>query len=499
MKRITEVCHAAKKAVGSSALLLALITAPGVMKAQTTLFGAPSNFDIYNDTGQITHGFEIELDGLSPANVGGAYGFRYPTSTINPIPGGVVIRFASPYANNTYATSTVVPAVFSPTLGHSCTFGIPGCDHFGYYLPYYGIQPTKTIYRWLVDDPQNPGTLIPATTSVVQVPAVTVTLIPPANVGGAPAIAFEIPVEPPPPPPIPKPDLQFGEAKWVKVLKNEVQKNVAAPELLEDNPVVPVDGNAAQVETGWKLLQYNPHSANSGVLHSQALLGPGAKAVVRKYEFYKFSGTYDPLSHKAVCGGDGLCNTPLDGELGDFIGNQMAAANVGVSSVTVAKTGTGSGSVGGGKINCGGTCTTPVALGTAVTLTAKASSNSTFTGWTGDCVGAQATCTFTITGENNVSANFDLVAAGGGGGAVGGGGGGGGTATTFKISVSRNGSGTVTTDPATASFAAGTVVTLTATPNAGQPWIGWAGACAGTAPTCTLTMDANKSVTANFR
>ena len=492
MKQLIDVYHAAKQAFGASALLLALMTAPAIVKAQTTLFGAPSNFDIYNDTGQVTHGFEIELDGLTPANVGGAYGFRYGSYTISAFPGGVVIRFASAYVNGSYSVSTVVPAVFSPTLGHSCTFSIPGCDHFGYYLPYYGIQPTKTIYRWLVDDPQNPGTLIPATTSLVQVPAVTVTLIQPANVGGAPAVAFEIPVDPPPPPPVPKPELQFGVAKWVKVLKNEVQKNVAAPDLLEDNPVVPVDGNAAEVETAWKLLQYNPHSANSGVLHSQALLGAGSKAVVRKYEFYKFSGPLDPLTAQAICGGDGLCTAPLDGELGDFIGNQMAAANVGVSSVTVAKTGTGSGTVTGGKINCGGTCTTPLALGTAVTLTAKPSSNSTFTGWTGDCIGVQATCTFTITAENNVTANFDLLPATGGGG-------GGSTTTSYKISISTNGKGTVTTDPATSSFAAGTVVTLTATPAAGQPWIGWAGACAGTSPTCTLTMDANKSVTANFR
>jgi uncharacterized repeat protein (TIGR02543 family) len=494
MKRMTDISHAAEKVLGSSALLLGLITASGVLRAQTTLFGAPSNFDIYNDTGQIAHGFEIELDGITSLGVGG-YGFRYgaPSGVVT-IPGGVVLRFASPYVNNSYTVSTVIPAAFTPTGGHSCTFSIPGCDHFGYSFPYSAV-PTQTIYRWLVDDPQNPGTLIPAPNSIVQVPHVTVTLIPPANPGAAPVVAFEIPVLPPPPPPVPKPELQYGVAKWVKVLKNEVQHNVVAPDLLEDNPVVPVDNVPGQVETAWKLLQYNPHSPNSGVMHSQAPVGQGAKAVIRKYEFYKYSGTLDPLSNKAICGGDGLCTTPLAGELGDFIGNQMAAANLGVSSVTVTRSGAGSGSVTGGKINCGGTCTTPLALGTVVTLAAKAASSSTFTAWTGDCVGTQPTCTFTITAENNVTANFDLGAPAGGGG----GGGGGGGAASFKISISKNGNGTVTTDPATPSFASGSVVTLTATPGAGQPWIGWAGACAGTSPTCTLTMDANKSVTANFR
>jgi N-acetylmuramoyl-L-alanine amidase len=76
---------------------------------------------------------------------------------------------------------------------------------------------------------------------------------------------------------------------------------------------------------------------------------------------------------------------------------------------------------------------------------------------------------------------------------------GGTTASTFKLSISKNGKGTVTTSPNAASFAAGTVVTLTATPDPGAPWTGWAGGCTGTAKTCTLTMTKDVSVTANFK
>jgi List-Bact-rpt repeat protein len=79
------------------------------------------------------------------------------------------------------------------------------------------------------------------------------------------------------------------------------------------------------------------------------------------------------------------------------------------------------------------------------------------------------------------------------------GGGGGGGSTTYKISTSTNGKGTITSSPAAASYAAGTVVTLTATPAAGSPWIGWSGACSGIATTCTLTMNQNYQVVANFR
>jgi hypothetical protein len=48
-----------------------------------------------------------------------------------------------------------------------------------------------------------------------------------------------------------------------------------------------------------------------------------------------------------------------------------------------------------------------------------------------------------------------------------------------------------------ATFESGTAVTLTATPDAGSVFAGWSGACTGTG-TCTLTMNAAKSMTATF-
>ena len=69
----------------------------------------------------------------------------------------------------------------------------------------------------------------------------------------------------------------------------------------------------------------------------------------------------------------------------------------------------------------------------------------------------------------------------------------------FKIVTGKTGKGTITANPNAATYASGTVVVLTATPDPGSPWVGWAGACAGTATTCTLTMTSDKSVTANFK
>jgi hypothetical protein len=49
----------------AAACLLALL-APAAMQAQTvTMYGALSNFDVINDTGEGGHGFEIEIQGVT--------------------------------------------------------------------------------------------------------------------------------------------------------------------------------------------------------------------------------------------------------------------------------------------------------------------------------------------------------------------------------------------------------------------------------------------------
>lgn len=68
---------------------------------------------------------------------------------------------------------------------------------------------------------------------------------------------------------------------------------------------------------------------------------------------------------------------------------------------------------------------------------------------------------------------------------------------TLSTRVRGTGSGSITANPPGSSFAAGTVVSLTATPASGSTFSGWSGACSG-AGACTLTMNANLTVTASF-
>jgi hypothetical protein len=73
----------------------------------------------------------------------------------------------------------------------------------------------------------------------------------------------------------------------------------------------------------------------------------------------------------------------------------------------------------------------------------------------------------------------------------------------FTLTVVKSGDGSVTGSgivcgsTCSATYTAGTVVTLTATPLTGSTFTGWSGACSGTGP-CSVTMDANKAVTATF-
>ena len=156
------------------------------------------------------------------------------------------------------------------------------------------------------------------------------------------------------------------------------------------------------------------------------------------------------------------------------------------------KAGTGTGRVTSSPagITCGTDCPQAYAAGTQVTLTATPGSGSTFGGWTGatGCAGT-TTCMVTMNAAKTVTATFTKATAG-----------------SHTLTVTKKGRGRVTSSPAgincgtdcTEAYAAGTQVTLTATPSRGQKLSGWSGACTGSAATCTVSMNAAKSVTATF-
>ena len=69
---------------------------------------------------------------------------------------------------------------------------------------------------------------------------------------------------------------------------------------------------------------------------------------------------------------------------------------------------------------------------------------------------------------------------------------------TLTTAIDPAGSGTVELNPAGGTYPAGTTVTLTANPAAGYAFDHWSGDLSGSANPATITMDANKNVTAHF-
>lgn len=169
-----------------------------------------------------------------------------------------------------------------------------------------------------------------------------------------------------------------------------------------------------------------------------------------------------------------------------------ATFNAVPKTLTVSKGGVGAGSVTSKPtgINCGTSCSSgskSFAVGTSVTLTATASSGNLFTGWSGDgCSGTSTTCTVVMTGDREITATFQRRPV---------------------LRIIKSGSGTVASNvggiscgrTCSATYAIGASVTLTATAASGSVFEGWnGGGCAGSARTCTVTMDASRDIGAAF-
>ena len=444
--------------------------------AQVTLYGTLSNFDVINNTGGEVHGFEIEFHGVSSVN--SYYNWnRYGPPQVVPIPsgGGVYVRWMSPYDPSSGKFITGTPLNSNPTVtaGHSCVIGTQfyttsGCEHFG--LTTTG-NATRTVYRWLVADPTNPGQL-KASAEQVGIPAPIWSVQPPVRPGAPVAVVADI--DPPVPPP---PAKLFGAPQWMKTYKTEIDRQVNLDELVPNNPVVPED--PAEVETDWDLMQTELGS-NSKRKQKRGGLAAGNKAVVRRLEIYKYTGAIDPVTGEAKCI-DITCSVPDPSEIGDFIGAQNAAANLNApDAYPVTATVTGDGTVEDSTrvIRCPGSCSTTVNAGTSVTLTA-AGRKGVFAGWSGACQGVSPTCTINVNSAAPVTALFK---------------------STYELVLKSNGVGTVSSNPSGSAFLQGSLVTVTAVPSAGATWKGWTGGgCSGLALSCTTTINADTTLTANFR
>jgi hypothetical protein len=153
-------------------------------------------------------------------------------------------------------------------------------------------------------------------------------------------------------------------------------------------------------------------------------------------------------------------------------------------TLTINKAGTGDGSFACDSGFGYGSCQASYPDGTTLVVKATPDSHSTFTSWTG-CSSQPEPGKCAI---SSINANTTLTATF--------------TAITRTLTVNKagSGSGSVACDggACSASYKDGTKVTLTASAGSGSTFAGWSGGgCSGTG-SCSVTMDANKTVTATF-
>jgi len=337
-------------------LALGLLAFTSVTAHGGIAYGSINNFDTVNDTGVQCHGFEIELEDISTADITYTYDYNHygtPKITQQLFQEGLQIwhtntfvRYEAVWTNTGWSAFTAIPSgPIPPTMGHQ--FTNPGTnfggEHFG---TGFRAQPSKVLYRWLVDTGDHTLSLGPQ----VNVSTPVFTYSPPGPAGAAAQVVAVIPA-----PVLPQKN-EFSDATWVKEIRttshtnNEVRiQDLMTPDINSPGGKDWRNGGPDEVEVEWQLLQtdfmsgdYNPTNgvggANGKLAGAAQNLGHSDDFVTRRYEYYAYVGPYDDLSepptHQAlneIVAPDGIHGTGTNADtvvVGKFLGAQMSAMAV---------------------------------------------------------------------------------------------------------------------------------------------------------------------------
>ena len=332
----------------------AIITLSAHTVRASVAYGSINNFDTVNDTSNVCHGFEIELDDIHSTDITYTYDYNhYGTPKISEfttndslgLHTNVLVTYEAVWTNGGWSAYTAIPTNnIPPTQGHAFTNPSLnfGGEHFGVG---YRNAPTKVYYFWLTN---SGGILSRGPQVYVSTPVFTA----PAAAQVVPVIPA--PVLPPAPPPLSDPTLvyEFSDATWVKVITTTSHTNepIALRDLVTPDTNNPAakdwrHGEPDQVETEWQLLQtdfkssdYNPTNGvggqNGQLPGVTNILNRGDDVVTYRYEYYAYVGPYADLdTHEALAqnvAADGIHGTGIYSNtvvVGKFLGAQMSAVS----------------------------------------------------------------------------------------------------------------------------------------------------------------------------
>lgn len=338
-------------------LCAAALCAAAASSSPAAIFGTLSNFDIYFTSPDPVNipgceGADIELEGIHSSSVGGSYPAHFSSRTVTEYTdasnnfAGTRITYTG---YNFHSAVTPGTLLHNPnpanTNGHQLTSSAGG-EHFGFWLS--GAQPTATRFFWLDDVG---GSYQRIGTTPVAIPGPTWTYVAPVVVGAPPVVQVVVKVpEPVEPPEVPE---QRPDSVWMKSFKVKLSNAPQDPaemqallnQLISDanpdndqpddpNNFVPDGSDPAEVEVEWELLEGGRNPKEK--MNEDLIEDDNDKVIVRRYEFYEYSGVYD-IEHEPVTlwtdpGVDANGNRlpelliPTEGEVGDFIAANMVAA-----------------------------------------------------------------------------------------------------------------------------------------------------------------------------
>lgn len=495
-------------------------------------YGSINNFDTVNDTSNVCHGFEIELDDTRTTDITYTYDYNhYGTPKITEFTSSdslglhtnVLVVYEAVWTNGGWSAYTAIPTNnIPPTQGHAFTNPSLnfGGEHFGVG---YRNSPTKVYYHWLTN---SGSTLMRGPQVYVSTP--TFTYYPPVlNVAPAQVVpAIPAPVLPQIPSLAdPLVMFEFGDATWVKVITttSHTNKPIELRELVTPDTNNPSakdwrNGEPDQVETEWQLLQTdfasgvnNPTNGvggNFGQLGNHTNNVASDDVVTYRYEYYAYIGPYaDWDTHQALCevvAPDGVHGVGIvtnntvvidlstNEVVGKFLGSQMSAMAVTppiglVDHLPDAEEGalypTRCVVIAGNNTNFIATCT---GLPTGMTF-------DTTNGWVGNTpsVSGVFIVTVTVTASNSpvLTKNYPLLVTPLGVIPA--------PHSTVDTSVLPANGGSTIGDGV---YTNGTTATVTVTANAGYGFLNWTenGAVVSTSPTYDFTNIVNRSLVANF-
>ena len=186
-------------------------------------------------------------------------------------------------------------------------------------------------------------------------------------------------------------DTSFNATGKVSTAIGQADDNAFAVALQPDGRIVAAGSSYTGANDDFALVHYNP----DGTLDST--FGTGGKVTTA-------IGSAGDVIHAIALQGDGKIVAAGLAESGTD--DVFALSRYQGSTLMVTRAGAGAGTVTSAPagIDCGTSCSAPMAA-VPVTLTATPAAGSAFTGWSGDCSG-KGVCTLTMSADHSVAATF---------------------------------------------------------------------------------------------